>query len=316
MAKEDFLAGKLIELLEKFENPRAPRPVEPPKPGPEPPLEPDRRWEETRRWEKQPQPRSWQDYFYSLSALACLLLIVYIALYWNRRIELRPTNGQTSDKQTIRSPGRGTDTFSADSGLSTSLWSVNTKILRLIAANTSFLVSSTYEQPVLAFNGSGMSMSGVNGNYQFTGIQSNASFTPPFTVQTTVEGTVDHGIAFEPYVISGDLSQYVSLSANLAPNSGYYGMNVNTGALSNDGFGGTTIYHGTVNTWYTVTFKFDGSGNAQVTLTDGSGNQLGSTTPFHVGNGPFYVVLAQREGLPNFSGPNKAIWQSVSVTSP
>jgi hypothetical protein len=209
-----------------------------------------------------------------------------------------------------------TDTFSADSALNPSLWSMNTSFLQTLAANTSFLVPSTYEQPVLAFSGSGMSMSGTNADYQFTGVQSNASFTPPFTVQTTVEGTEDYGIAFEPYVISGDLSQYVSLSANLAPDSGYYGMNVNTGALSNDGVGGNTLYEGTVNTWYTVTIKFDGNGYAQVTLTDVNGNRLNYTPPFYVGTGPFYLVLAQREGTPNVPGPNAAIWQSVSVTTP
>ena len=207
-----------------------------------------------------------------------------------------------------------TDTFTADSSLNTSLWSANTNFLETLAADTG-PTPSTYEQPVLAFNGSGMSMSGTDGLYQFTGIQSNTSFTPPFTVQTTVEGTVDYGVAFEPFVISGDLSQYVSLSANLAPDSGYYGMNLNTGALSNDG-SGTTLYDGTVNTWYTVTFKFDGNGYAQVTLTDITGNRLNYTTSFYVGKGPFYVVLAQREGYPFVSGPNTAIWQSVAVTTP
>jgi hypothetical protein len=65
-----------------------------------------------------------------------------------------------------------------------------------------------------------------------------------------------------------------------------------------------------------VTFKFDGNGYAQVTLTDITGNRLNYTTSFYVGKGPFYVVLAQREGYPFVSGPNTAIWQSVAVTTP
>jgi hypothetical protein len=160
-------------------------------------------------------------------------------------------------------------------------------------------------------------MSGTNGDYQFTGIQSNTTIAPPFTFQTTVEATVDYGCAFQAYIVSGDRSQSVFFTANLAPDSGYYGMGVNLGAI--DGGGYTSfgnMYNGTVNTWYVVTFKFDANGYADATLSDTSGNRLGWTVPFYVGKGPFYVVLAQYEGGPDVSGPQTAIWQSVSVTTP
>jgi hypothetical protein len=221
------------------------------------------------------------------------------------------TEAPTSPPQTLL-----TDTFSEDSTLNTSLWSTNTSFLKSLANNTSFLIGSTYEQAALAFTSTGMNMTGVSANYQFTGVQSNLSFTPPFSVQATVEGVVDYGIAFELYVVNGDLTQYVSLSANLAPNSGYYGMNFNTGCLCDDGFGGTTLWNGNVGIWYAVTISFDSNGYSEVTLTDIDGNRLNYTVPFYVGTGPFYVVLAQRQGTPNYNGPDSATWGSISITRP
>ena len=209
------------------------------------------------------------------------------------------------------------DAFTTDTSLNASLWSVDTTLLQQIAEYTGYLTNAAYEQPVLAFSDVGMSMSGTNSDYQFTGIQSNTTIAPPFTFQTTVEATVDYGCAFQAYIVSGDRSQSVFFSANLAPASGYYGMNVNTGAI--DGGGYTSfdgLYDGTVNTWYLVTFKFDENGYADATLSDASGNRLNWTVPFYVGKGPFYVVLAQYEGGPDVSGPQTAIWQSVSVTTP
>jgi hypothetical protein len=209
------------------------------------------------------------------------------------------------------------DAFTTDTSLNASLWSADTTLLQQIAEYTGYLTNAAYEQPVLAFSNLGMSMSGTNSDYQFTGIQSNITIAPPFTFQTTVEATVDYGSAIQAYLISGDRSQSVFFSANLAPASGFYGMDVNLGAV--DGGGYTTfgnLYNGTVSTWYLVTFKFDENGYADATLSDASGNRLNWTVPFHVGKGPFYVVLAQYEGGPDVSGPQTTIWQSVSVTSP
>ena len=208
------------------------------------------------------------------------------------------------------------DAFTTDTSLNASLWSTGTTLLQQIAEYTGSLTAA-YEQPVLAFSNLGMSMSGTNSYYQFTGVQSNMTMAPPFTFQTTVETTVDYGSAIQAYLVSGDRSQAVFFSANLAPASGFYGMDVDLGPI--DGGGYTVypnLYDGTVSTWYLITFKFDENGYADATLSDASGNSLASTVPFYVGKGPFYVVLGQFEGGPDVSGPQTTIWQSVSVTTP
>jgi len=209
------------------------------------------------------------------------------------------------------------DAFTTDTSLNASLWSSNTTLLEGIAEYTGYFTNATYEQPVLSFSDLGMSMSGVVNDYQFTGIQSNIALTPPFTVQTTVEATVDYACAFQFYVISGDRSESVYFNANLAPASGYYQFVVNLGAVVG---GGYSVYNmdnnGAVDTWYVLAFKFDGNGYADAILSDTSGNRIGYTVPFYVGKGPFYLVLGQYEGAPDVAGPNTAIWQSVSVTTP
>lgn len=210
-----------------------------------------------------------------------------------------------------------TDTFSEDSALNTSLWSSNTTLLLGIAEYTGFFTNATYEQPVLSFSNLGMSMSGANNYYEFTGIQSNTALTPPFTVQTTVEATVDYACAFQFYVISGDQSESVFFTANLAPASGFYGFGVNLGPVDGGGYSSYNMdNNGTINTWYVLGFKFDGRGYGEATLNDTSGNRIGWTLPFSIGNGPFYLVLAQYEGGPDVAGPNTAIWQSISATNP
>ncbi len=208
------------------------------------------------------------------------------------------------------------DAFTTDTSLNASLWGTDTTLLQQIAQYTGGLPAA-YEQPVLAFSDLGMSMSGTNSDYQFTGVQSNITMAPPFTFQTTVETTVDYGSAIQAYLVSGDRSQSVFFSANLATNSGYYGMFVDLGPIDGGGYGNPgSLYNGAVNTWYLITFKFDGNGYADATLSDATGNRLNWTIPFYVGKGPYYVVLGQFEGLPDVSGPQTTVWQSVSVTSP
>jgi hypothetical protein len=66
--------------------------------------------------------------------------------------------------------------------------------------------------------------------------------------------------------------------------------------------------------FYTIQISVDVSGTASVSLLDSSGVVLASQSGLSVGNGPFYVVLAQKEGWPCVSGPLAATWQSINVT--
>ena len=64
-------------------------------------------------------------------------------------------------------------------------------------------------------------MSGVNGVYQFAGISSLAAFTPPFTLNTTVMGTLSYGNAFAVFLVNSNLSQWLDINGDLIPNTCY-----------------------------------------------------------------------------------------------
>ncbi len=166
--------------------------------------------------------------------------------------------------------------------------------------------------PSLSFSSAGMTMSGITGTNQYTGIQSVQSFTPPFSAQVTVTGTVAHGDAFYLQLVSADLSEYLNVLGNLNPNNGSnYGINVNAD-------GNTSVLDTTpaVNVLYTIAITVGVTGNANVTLTNAAGTVLGSLTDLAIGTDALYLVLAQFEGTPVTSGVDTAVWQQASVTPP
>jgi uncharacterized protein (TIGR03437 family) len=208
--------------------------------------------------------------------------------------------------QTARAQQLFADNFSQDSSLNTGLWSTDTALINTIAAS----LSATLVAPLLSFSNVGMTMSGVSGNLQFTGIQSSVAFAPPFVLQADVTGTVAHGNAFIIDLETGNEDEGLSVAGNLNPyNAPYYGMN-----LSADD-GETVLYSmPSVNVPYTISMAMDVGGQATVVLSDSTGSVLGSRSDINVGDGPFYVLLLQYEGYPYAAGPNGAVWQSVRVT--
>jgi hypothetical protein len=185
---------------------------------------------------------------------------------------------------------------------------MNTALLSSFAS--SFPVA--LKTPSLSFSSAGMTMSGITGTNQYTGIQSVQSFTAPFSAQVTVTGTVAHGDAFYLQLVSADLSEYLNILGNLNPNNGSnYGMNLSAG-------GNTSVLYATpaVNVQYTIAITVGVAGNASVTLTNAAGTVLGSQTNLAIGTDPLYLVLAQFEGTPVTSGADTAIWQQASVTPP
>lgn len=205
------------------------------------------------------------------------------------------------------------DTFEKDTALNRALWSTGTPLLKSVADIVSS-PSSAWLEPGLAFTDDGMWMSGINGTSQFTGIQSNQSFRAPFTFSATAEGTISHGNTFGIFLVSGDLRQFVAVACNLSSSSGYQGVTatVRTNGQSKPA---VKIYDTpTTGTWYTVAVTIDGGGSGSVTFSTASGQPLGSYGVEDLGTGPFYVILAQREGLPYSVGPNEAIWRQVSIT--
>jgi hypothetical protein len=206
------------------------------------------------------------------------------------------------------------DNFTSDTSLNPNLWVTQSSILTSLARASSS-PSSTLLNPTLSFGSSGMQMSGVNADYQLTGIQSLPSFTPPFSINTTVMGTVAHGNPFYVYLVNSNLTDYFSLAGNLNPSSGVPGFWIDYPTAASLSSLGISIYSNpTIDIWYTVEMAVDTNGNGACAIT-ANGNLLVSESGFSVGTGPFYLVLAQREGLPDESGTNVALWQSVYENS-
>jgi hypothetical protein len=207
------------------------------------------------------------------------------------------------------------DNFATDSSLNTSLWTNQSSFLTTLAAGASS-PGSSFLTPILSFGTNGMQMSGVTADYQFTGISSLTTFTPPFTLTTTVMGVSAYGNPFYVYLVNNDLSQWLTIAGNVGTTSGAWGIwidytesGVLLSSLGIDIFGNPST-----GVWYTIQLSVDASGNGAFALTDINGNILASQSALPVGTGPFYVALAQREGLPAVSGPNVGIWRSANLT--
>jgi hypothetical protein len=203
------------------------------------------------------------------------------------------------------------DNFAADSSLKTSLWTEQSSILNAVAFS-----GSSYLTPTLSFGPDGMQMTGINGDFQCAGIQSLAAFAAPFTLSTTVKGTLSYGNAFVVYLVNSNLTQWLSIHGDLTPDTCYQNIWINyTGSGSALSEKGSTLYgNPSTNVWYTIQMSVGTDGDASVALMT-NGVTLTSQSGLPVGNGPFYVVLAQKEGEPCTSGPLAATWQYATVVN-
>ena len=231
----------------------------------------------------------------------------------------------------ITPPGGIQDNFYGDGELNPSLWQTQSPILTSLAARYGSLVS-----PVLVFSPSGLQMSGIGGKKQFMGIQSTAAYPAPFSFSTTVIGMTQDAIPFEIFLVSGDMSQWLSISGHLGGRGGprgvihlgFYGpfggarFGVPTGGPSADygiwvnhtGSGqppsslGNKIFGAPIaGVPYTIQVNVGPDGMATITLLDPNHYAL-SETSVPVGTGPFYVVLGGRDGKAY------SVWQSVALT--
>jgi hypothetical protein len=224
------------------------------------------------------------------------------------------------------------DNFYTDAGLNPSFWQTQSPLLSSLAAMNGALV-----MPALSFSPSGLQMSGISGHKQFMGIQSTAPYAAPFTFSATVTGMSQDAIPFEIYLVSGDMQQWVNVAGHLGgrgrPRSevhvGLFGplggarFNVPTGGgqspdygvwLNHTGSGfpisslGNQLYpYPIAGVPYTIQVSIGGDGLASVTLLDASHGTLANES-VPAGTGPFYVVLAGRDGS------TYAEWQAVQVT--
>jgi hypothetical protein len=210
------------------------------------------------------------------------------------------------------------DNFVSDSSLDAILWTTKSVALDKLAN----YYSSSFKLPALSFTQVGMQMAGAAGEYEITGVASVRSFAPPFTLTTTVQGTVANGNPFVVFLMTGDFTNCFMVTGNLNnQNAGYYGIWANyTGNDPGDDQSfihlGDDIYpRPLLNVPYTLQLSVDSSGSGTVVVAATNGNILALETGLTVGTGPFHVVLAQREGTPNTVGPNVAVWNSINVES-
>jgi len=192
------------------------------------------------------------------------------------------------------------------------LWTASSTFLNSLAAATSS-PGGTFVSPTTTFTGqTGLQMSGLTEDFTLTGLQSLAAFSAPYTV--TVEVTPIEGTAnpFAIYLASSDLTQYLTLHANVNPvYQGFWADASNVGPLASLGEQFSPNFVPQMGTLYKIVMNVDSTGLAAVTVF-GAGKHLGTLSGLQAGTGPFYLVIGQRIGLAP-TGSQVADWSSVKV---
>ncbi len=225
------------------------------------------------------------------------------------------------------------DNFYTEGGLNPALWTAQGNVLASLAA----VNGSPPIMPALVFGPGGMQMSGVNAPRQFTGVQSLGAYAAPFTLTVRVTGLAEMAIPFEVYLVSPDLRQWLSVAGHLggaghregdvhvggavpffrgsvniplgggpSPEHGVW-VNSTGSALPISALGNKICEHAAAGVPYMIQMTVGADGMASVTFLDAAGVTLGAQNGLPVGTGPFYVVLADRDG------PTFANWQSVEL---
>jgi hypothetical protein len=228
------------------------------------------------------------------------------------------------------------DFFNAEGGLNPAFWATQGSVLAGLASAN----GSPPMMPAIVFGPGGMQMSGVNGPRQFTGVQSVTAYSAPFTLTARVTGLAEAAIPFEVYLVSPDFRQWLSVAGHLggaghregdvhvggigpffrgavniplgggpSPDHGVW-VNYTSSALPISALGNKICEHAASGVPYTIQMTVGADGMASVAFLDAAGLTLGARTGLPVGTGPFYAVLADRDG------PTFASWQSVELVSP
>jgi hypothetical protein len=207
------------------------------------------------------------------------------------------------------------DNFTKDSSLNTKLWTAGSPFLTALAAASSS-PAATFVPPQLSFNNQfGMTMTGPTDDYEFTGVQSLSTFTPPFKVVTYVTAAGGTANPFEIFLASADLTQFLTLDANVCPcYDGFWVSAPNISQLWQLGEQFSPSISPNFYAPYIVIINVNATGSATITVENFVGTVLGKLSKLQAGTGPFYLVLSQRIGLPDQTGPQYGDWFSVKVT--
>jgi hypothetical protein len=227
------------------------------------------------------------------------------------------------------------DNFASDAGLNPALWTAQSDLLMRFAA----VKGCRLVLPALAFGTGGMQMSGLVAPDQMMGIQSVGGFMAPFTFSATAVGMAEHGVPFEVSLVSADMRQWVTVAGHLggpvvggevrvvggigrvvrgrlevpvgvrSPNYGVW-LNYTGSGLPISSLGYKFYEAPLAGVPYTVQVVAGADGTASVALLDAAGLSLGARSGLPVGSGPFYVLLAGRDG------PAYANWQLAQLTPP
>ena len=226
------------------------------------------------------------------------------------------------------------DNFASDAGLNPALWTAQSDLLMRFAA----VKGCRLVLPALAFGPGGMQMSGLTFPDQMMGIQSLGGFMAPFTFSATAVGMMAHGVPFEISLVSADMRQWITIAGHLGGpgvggavrvgggfgpfrgrlavplggSSPYYGVWLNyTGSGQPISSLGYKLYELPIaGVPYTVQVTAGADGTASVALLNSAGLALTARNGLPVGSGPFYVLLAGRDG------PAYANWQLTQLTPP
>lgn len=221
----------------------------------------------------------------------------------------------TGTRSTAQASTLLVDHFDQDSVLNKDVWTDHSVLLRALAKASSTPPSS-FVVPRLGFgDGTGAEMSGPTAEFQTTGLQSLSAFAPPFQVTIDVSAMEGTANPFEVLLVSDNLRQYVTVTANVNPlYIGMYGDAPNIAASTDLGRQFRPRIQPEFGTLYEIVIVIDARGVAAATAKDASGAVLGTVSHMKAGKGPFYLVLGQRIGLAQ-PAPQVAEWKNVEVVA-
>jgi hypothetical protein len=209
------------------------------------------------------------------------------------------------------------DIFTQDNALNAKLWTTSSAFLDALAIASSSPPGS-FVMPELKFDPlfPGMQMTGIVQDFRLTGVQSISTFSPPFTVTAYVAPVRGTANPFEIFLASADLTQFITLAANVNPvYYGFWAGAPNVGPLADLGEQFSPPISPQFNAVYKIVLTVDATGAGTASVEDSSGALLGSLSGLEPGTGPFYLVLGQRIGLAQ-TGLQAADWYYVGVTTP
>jgi len=178
------------------------------------------------------------------------------------------------------------------------MWTGNSQLLSSLASE----FSSAFVPSQLNFSSSGLQMTGPTQDFQLAGLQSLSTFTAPCTVVANVTATQGTGDPFQIFLVSADLTQYLTVTGNVKPI--YLGIWVNA---PNIGALGTSLgeefspsISPAFSTPYQIIISVAAQGAATVKL-EGQRHSIGP---------PFQPTTRHRSVLPGAgaadrAGPNK-----------